>query len=511
MKMLPVGEQDFSKLRSEKWLYIDKTEFFYNLIKKAGLYFLSRPRRFGKSLTISTLKEILSGNKDLFKGLWIYDKYDFEKFPVIHIPFSSLDYYEKGLEKAISDEMLKIAEKNDIKITEKTYSAQFRQLIEKMGNEKPVAILIDEYDKPIVDYIDDRDKSLYNRKVLKNFYSSLKDLTYKTKMLFITGVSKFSGVSIFSDLNNLHDLTFDNTYSTMLGYTQEELEKYFEPYFPGLIKKYNINKEQLLEIIKEWYNGYSWDGKNFVYNPFSILELFAYNEFGEWWFRTGTPTFLMKVISEKNYSAFDLENRNVHSSVFEKHDIDSIEINSLLLQTGYLTIKEKDLWGGRVTLDYPNREVESTFTHHLLAEFTRISAERNSSWIFDMIDALNSNDIEDFINVMQKIFRSLTYPNIDKTEKYFHSIFYLIVKLIGFSIDSEIATSRGRIDCALFINKKVYIIEFKVGSADSAIKQIEDKAYADKFKETDKKIILFGIGFDKEKREISDWKIKTVA
>ena len=506
MKILPVGEPNFAQIIKNNWLYVDKTEHLFNLLK-GKLYFLSRPRRFGKSLTIYTLQEILLGNKELFKGLWIYDKYDFPKHPVIRISFSSLDYKELPLEEAISIELHSIAKEKGIELTSKTYSLQFKELIIKLGKEKQVAILIDEYDKPIVDYIDNQKQAIDNKDVLKNFYSSLKDLTSHIKLFFVTGVSKFSGVSIFSDLNNLHDLTLDKNYSSMLGYTKDELETNFAEHIQVLSQEYEMNSKELLKRIQEWYNGYSWDGKNFVYNPFSILELFTYNEFGDYWFRTGTPTFLMKLINKNNYTTYDIENRSVDRSIFEKHDIENIEINSLLFQTGYLTIKEKAVFGGMVKLNYPNKEVEKAFSLHLLSEFTHRQAEKNSANMFDMIDALHDGDVEEFMSYLKDVFSNLTYHDIDKKEKYFHSIFYVIIKLIGYQIESEILTNKGRIDCVLHTKDRIYIIEFKVGTAEKALKQIKDKGYAEKYLKSGREITLLGIGFDKEEKNISDWKI----
>ncbi len=503
MKNLPIGEPNFKEIIKNNYLYVDKTEYLFNLLK-GKFYFLSRPRRFGKSLTIFTLQEIMSGNKKLFKGLWIYDNYDFPQYNVIRISFSSLDYKELGLEKAIKNQLRLIADENNITFQQTTYSLQFKELIEKLGAKKQIAILIDEYDKPIVDYIDKLEVMVQHKDILKNFYSTLKDLTVHIKLLFITGVSKFSGVSIFSDLNNLTDITMNERFSTMFGYTHEELISYFGEYIDILQKKYP--QIDIIDKIKEWYNGYSWDGKKSVYNPYSILLLFFNEKFGDYWFRSGTPTFLVKIINKKNYTTYDIENKNVHKSIFDKHDINNIEVNSLLFQTGYLTVKEEDEFSMRVKLNYPNKEVESSFAHHMLSEFTNRPAEQNSASIFDIIDALEDEDIKEFMSCIKDIFSNLTYPNIDKKEKYFHSIFYMIIKLIGYHIESEILTNKGRIDCVLHTAERIYIIEFKVGTAEKAIKQIKDKAYAEKYLKSKKRITILGIGFDKEQKNISNWK-----
>lgn len=506
MKQLPIGEPNFAKIIQNNWLYIDKTRHLFDIINSAGLYFLSRPRRFGKSLTTFTLKELLEGNKEMFKGLWIYDNYDFPQYPVIRISFSSLDYKKYSLGDAISFELKAIAESKGIELKTGSYSLQFKELIRKLSAEKPVAILIDEYDKPIVDFVDNQAEAEKNKDTLKSFYAPLKDLTAHIKLLFITGVSKFSGVSIFSDLNNLNDITFDNQFATMLGYTQEELENYFPEHIEQLQRQYP--DIEVMDEIKSWYNGYSWNGRDFVYNPFSILLLFSKVSFGDYWFRTGTPTFLVKLINRNRYTPLDIENKRVHRSIFEKHSVEKMEINSLLLQTGYLTIKEHKALQGTVLLDVPNKEVDSAFSHHLLSEFTNRSIEKNSSDIIEMTEALERGDIEEFMAFVRDIFSNLTYYDIETSEKYFHSIFYVIIKIFGYTTNSQVLTNRGRIDCVIESESSIYIIEFKVGKAETALNQIIEKGYAEKYRKNGKNTVLLGIGFDPETRNVGDWLVK---
>jgi len=272
MKKLPIGIQDFSEIIKNSYLYIDKTEYVYRLLQ-GKYYFLSRPRRFGKSLLISTLRELFSGNKDLFNGLWIYDKIEWKKYPVIHISFANIGFQD-GLENAIESELHNIAKEYQIELTQTYHNQMFRELIEKLAKTAQVVILIDEYDKPIIEYIDDIPKADANRKILRDFYSILKDSDAYIRFLFMTGVSKFSKISIFSELNNLDDITIDERFSTMLGYTQGELIKYFEKHLILLKDKY-LKNPNIEGEIKKWYNGYSWDGQNYVYNPFSILNLFS--------------------------------------------------------------------------------------------------------------------------------------------------------------------------------------------------------------------------------------------
>ncbi|MCP5047253.1 MAG: AAA family ATPase, partial [bacterium] len=282
--------------------YIDKTEGIYNLISSGGqYYFLSRPRRFGKSLLVSTLKELFSGNRELFKGLWIYDKIEWEKHPVIHLDFTQLEFKDSDtLERSLFNQMGEIAATHKIQLDAPGYKTRFIQLIKKLAAHGQVVILIDEYDKPIIDHIQNIETAKDNRNVLKNLFGVLKGLDEYIRFFFLTGVSKFSKVSIFSDLNNLDDITVDDNHATLLGYTQDELTGYFSDYIDGLSKKSGMSRERLLEYLKLWYNGYSWDGKNFLYNPFSILNLFRKKRFSNYWFATGTPTFLVNHIRSRN-------------------------------------------------------------------------------------------------------------------------------------------------------------------------------------------------------------------
>ena len=511
MQALPIGIQEFQKLREGNFLYIDKTEFVYKLINSASYYFLSRPRRFGKSLLLNTIKEVFLGNKHLFKGLWIEDKIEWKKYPVIKISFSNIGFNEKGLIKAIIDELTTIAGKHNISLQEKTHGAAFKELIQKMSENGKVVILIDEYDKPIIDYIDNIPKADKNRGILKDFYSVIKDSDNYIRFFFVTGVSKFSKVSIFSDLNNLMDITLDENYATVTGYTQDELERYFPEYIKSVGEKYKGIFNDIMAEIKKWYNGYSWDGKNFVYNPFSMLNFFAMRSFRDFWFSTGTPTFLMKMIQENNYTVFDLENRIVSLNALEKYEITSIALIPLLFQTGYLTIKEIDLREMTFKMDFPNKEVESSFTIYLLASLNDGHIDRADSLLIDMKFSLRENRIEKFIELVNTLFKGISYIIVDQKEKYFHSVFYLIVKLLGFTIETEVMTIDGRIDCVITTERYIYVIEFKAGQdAKSAIEQIKKKEYHKKYLAEGKPVTLIGINFDIEGKKIDDYLIEAV-
>ncbi|PIE81250.1 MAG: AAA family ATPase, partial [Candidatus Delongbacteria bacterium] len=338
MKKLGLGIQELSKLRKDGYIYVDKTEIIYKLITTGSYYFLSRPRRFGKSLLVNTMEEIFNGNKELFKETWIYDKWNFEeKFPVIKIDFSKLDYNEVGLDSAIKKRLNSIGEEYNIKLNRTTMKEMFLELIEKMGKKNPVAILIDEYDKPIIDYVESskREKAVENREILKNFYSVIKGSDKYIKLFFLTGISKFSKVSIFSDLNNVTDITIHRNYSTIAGYTEKEIADNYEEYLKNIEDKFRIGRKKAMEMIKSWYDGYSWNAENFVYNPYSILNFFDSEQFKNFWFKSGTATFLTKLIKEKGLDVRDYDKLiTIPESALDSYNIENINMSTLLFQTG---------------------------------------------------------------------------------------------------------------------------------------------------------------------------------
>jgi hypothetical protein len=334
----------------------------------------------------------------------------------------------------------------------------------------------------------------------------IKDSDNYIRFFFVTGVSKFSKVSIFSDLNNLMDITLDENYATVTGYTQDELERYFPEYIKSVGEKYKEVFDDIMPMIKRWYNGYSWDGKNFVYNPFSMLNFFAMRDFGDYWFATGTPTFLMKLIKQNKYTVFDLEKRTIFRGDFDKYEITSITLIPLLFQTGYLTIKKINISDMTILLDFPNAEVERSFTIHMLAELNDGKIDKTSSTLYELTRTLRNNETEKFLELVNGLFKGISYVIVDQKEKYFHSVFYLIVKLLGFTIETEVMTIDGRIDCVITTEKYIYVIEFKAGQdAKSAIEQIKKKEYHKKYLAEGKPVTLIGINFDTEAKKIDDY------
>ncbi len=499
MKKLPIGIQTLSEIVNRDCIYVDKTEIIYQLLE-GKFYFLSRPRRFGKSLLVDTLKQIFLGNKKLFKGLWIEEKIDWSVHPVIHIDMSGSGYKSNGLPEALKSIIKREAAKYAVVLTGNTYDQMFRELVEKLFERGSVVVLIDEYDKPIIDYLEDVPQAVENRDILKNFYSVIKPLDPFLHFVFLTGVSKFSHVSVFSDLNNLNDITLHPRYSKLLGLTWEEIVLFFPDHLKTLRQSFGDDTD---ELIKKWYNGYSWDGENFVHNPFSILNLFDRYTFENFWFKTGTPTFLTKLVKTLNTNVSDLDNFETESFMLDKFEVDHLDLVSVLFQTGYLTIKEKK--NEFLRLDYPNYEVRKAWYGQLLSMLNDSGMTTNTTLLQNIKKALFTGNTEMFMTLIASLFTSLTYQQIEKKENYFHSIFYLAVKMLGFETQCEVLTSFGRIDVVIDAGKFLYIVEFKLGAAQQAMDQIKNKRYADKYSDAAKKRILLGIGFDADKRAVGNW------
>jgi len=508
MKKLPLGIQTFSKIIEGNYIYIDKTREILDLINGGQYFFLSRPRRFGKSLLLSTLKEIFSGNKELFAGLYIYDKIQWETYPVIHLDFSLIPRdTDKRLKQGLIDKLRDTALRYNIELLRKDYDTSFNELIGRLSEKfnKKAVILIDEYDKPIIDHITDREKANKNREILRDFYTMLKGSDEYIKFVLLTGVSKFSKVSIFSGLNNLMDITLDNRFSTMLGITEEELLKYFPENIRELSIKDEVTEERILKDIKYWYNGYSWDGVNFLYNPFSLLNLFATQKFGNFWFKTGTPTFLMNLLREYKIEIPEIENVTVSEYILDSYDIEDLDINSLLLQTGYLTIKEIIKHNRLITykLSYPNFEVKESLINYILADFLNTQVPVIQPLHIRMADALKNDNLEEFSKLIKSLMAGIPSKLHLKREAYYQSVFYMILSLMGVRIDLELLTDKGIVDGVIEFLDKIYVVEFKYGKSgskmnkllDDAIKQIKERKYYEKYLKTEKSIILLGAGF----------------
>lgn len=499
---LPIGIQSFGEIRRKGYLYLDKTADIYSLLDGSKFYFLSRPRRFGKSLTLSTIKEIYSGSKELFKGLWIEDKWNWtEKYPVIHISFSSIGYKTSSLKEALLQMLDAEAASHGFALEATTYDQKFKELIQKLSTKGQVVLLIDEYDKPIIDYLDNMPQAKAHQQILKAFYSVIKDSDPYIQFLLITGVSKFSKVSVFSELNNLKDITIHPHFTTLVGYTQQEVEYYFAKRITEIAKRRGESEEELLDRIRSWYNGYSWDGKNFVYNPFSALSFFDSGQFQNYWFSTGTPTFLIKLL--RNRKQIDLEDIEVDQSVFESYNLDTY---SLLFQTGYNTIKSLGEFG-IYTLSYPNQEVKESMLRHLIGEFRHDSPAVTTPIVIKLRKAFIDHDLDAVMTIINSLFKSIPASIfIKEKEAYYHSIVFLVFLYLGQFIEAEAHTSDGRVDAVVETDTHIYLLEFKLDeSASKALAQIHQKNYADKYKAQAKKLVGIGINFDSKTKSVDSW------
>jgi hypothetical protein len=514
-KILSLGRQDFRGLRENNCVYVDKTQHIHRLCTRGTQYFLSRPRRFGKSLLLSTLEELFKGRKDLFEGLWIADKWDWtKKNPVIHISFNVVSYETLGLEVGLREFLLDIYEergldpkgKTDIKIL---FSNLIKQLHKRDGE---VVVLIDEYDKPIIDYLEQNDieKAKANQKTLALFYGALKDVGTYMRLLFITGVSKFTRVSLFSKLNNLTDLTIHPFYATMLGYTQEELEHNFPDYIEDALAMFpQYTRQELLDKVRIWYNGYSWDGKTTLYNPFGILLFLDTLDFQAFWFESGTPTFLArKMLEEAFFNDDDIE---TNTSFLNQYSLDNIELTSLMFQTGYLTIKEK-LEDGDLILSYPNQEVRRAMYSFLIDGMGHTRGGTGVT-VLNLKKAFLNNDIKQVEKILVAMFASLAYDvythqhNLQQVEAFYHGVIHILFKSLGLYMQCEVHSIKGRADTIVQTPSHIYILEFKINStAEIAFQQIIDKKYALPFIADNRVKMGIGINFNPTTRELDDWK-----
>lgn len=511
---LPIGIQSFEEIRQGGYYYVDKTPFVKKLVDEGKYYFLSRPRRFGKSLFLDTLACAFEGKRELFEGTYLQDRWDWDKkYPVIRFDFSQQKVKSaEELEEFLLFKINENAQRYNVKIEAKRYYTAFSELIEKVSKSNKAVVLIDEYDKPILDHIEDTQKAKEIREELKGFYQILKPADPYLKFVFLTGVSKFSKVSLFSGLNNLQDITLHPEYNEICGYTQSELEKTFADRISELLKQ----KINILEEIRFWYNGYRWGGSETLYNPFDILLFLSEKKFRAFWFETGTPEFLIKLILERKYYVPEIDNLKVGEQLIESFDVDDIEIETLLFQTGYLTIKEvKEVLPGRreYLLTYPNFEVKLALNDYILSALAKnkVKKTQNQSKLVELIER---NDLDGLKELFHQFFASIPYDWYRKNqlagyEGYYASVFYSYFTSSGFDTRAEDTTSCGKVDLTVLYKNRVYVFEFKVRQRKrkgdkQTLMQIKQKRYWEKY--TADEVYIIGVEFDPKKRNISFFK-----
>ncbi len=516
MKRLPLDTSSFRQIRQSGDLYVDKSPWIYRLVTEGRCYFLSRPRRFGKSLTINTLKELFRGNKELFEGLFIYDKWPFEPHPVIIFDFNGIGHETpQAFSKALGYHLKREAQRLGLEISEEGgFDLAFQELIYKAAEKtgRPVVILIDEYDKPIIDHLglgEERYQiALKNRDLMKRFFGVLKsaEVVDNLGFVFVTGVSAFTKVSIFSEWNNLIDITADPAYADFLGYTEDELNRYFEEYLEAFCaEKGFASREECLDRIRYWYNGYRFSPERDirVYNPISLMYCLSRRYFDNWWFKTATPTFLVNLLKERPYLIPDLEHLKVSKNFLDAFALERIRIEALLFQTGYLTIKDFD--GELMRLGYPNWEVKASFSEILL-QYLYDTPPNMRDYARQLGQALYREDWKRVEELLNQILAQIPYPLYEKAdERFFHTVFYLTLCLLGYDAEAGTLSPGGRGDMAVKMRGKVFILEFKArGSAEEALKQIEERGYARRFEGQRLAIVKVGIVFDPESREVRE-------
>lgn len=502
----------FESLRNGSFLYVDKTEYIWRLVESANaMYFLSRPRRFGKSLTISTLKALFQGRKELFRGLAIYDRpYDWKPHPVIHLDMGSRKSSSvEQLENALLDALKNCADSLGVVPRGDDAQTQLGNLILDVSKTAPAVILVDEYDKPILDNIGQPEEQAILRH-LKGFYSSIKTGADRIRFALVTGVTKFCHVSLFSDLNNLQDISRDSHYAAMLGYTQEEFERSFALWIAEAESRQELSHEKFLEKIKNWYDGYRFHEKaESVYNPVSLASFFlSGGEFKNFWFATGTPSFLIQLVKKTNFDFEKVLTKPVSEIAFSAYEADRLEALPLLLQTGYLTIKNafEDFGMTFYNLQFPNLEVRSAFDNYLLNAYTSIDKDSLAGYAVEMAAHVRSGDVEKFMEELQTFFAAIPYDIQIQNERYYQTIFYTLFLLLGVYIEAEARTNRGRIDAVAACGDWIYIFEFKLDQdADAALAQIRNMEYYQKYHKLGKRLVLIGANFDSQKRQIADW------
>ena len=517
MKAITSSVYNFEKLRQEGYLYVDKTEYIWKLINPAGeSYFLSRPRRFGKSLTVSTLKAVFEGKKELFQGLAIYDKpYDWKPYPVIHLSFGDYNPINDTVERIdayLFDKIRMVAKSLAIDLPDaQDASSAFAKLIDIAAVKSNVVILVDEYDKLILDNIlNPNIKEIQS--CLKGFYSVLKDRNDKERFLFVTGVSKFCHVSLFSDLNNLTDITMDARYATMFGYTQEELEANFGDKILEIANGQDI--DAFKAKIKEWYNGFRFEETaKTVYNPVSLAKFFeSGGKFNNYWFSTGTPSFLMELAKQKNFDFESSLKEPVPQITFNAFEIDNIDPLTLLLQTGYVTIKGTEERFGETWyyLDFPNTEVTSAFSAYILNSYAGKTQTDGVRFVSEFATSLVKNDLKRLRKAMESFFAGIPYDVHKKQEATFQGIFFSVFRLLGVYIEAESETNDGRIDAVVQTQKAIYIFEFKLDNDPTALSQIKEKEYFKKYLLDNRDIYIIGVNFDSVKGNLVGWQDEKV-
>ena len=529
-RKLPIGVQSFKVLRNDRYLYVDKTKYITQLVTSSRVYFLSRPRRFGKSLFLSTLSAYFLGKKELFKGLYLEkaeeeqavleNRAAWQEYPVFYLDFNTGNYNcMEALQENLNIFLSRLEDiygKKDVEETPpKCFEGLLKRAYQKTG--KQVVILVDEYDKPLLQTMGVNEALNEDyRNELKAFYSVIKTCDEYIRFAFLTGVTKFSKISIFSDLNNLRDISLEKHYAGICGITQKELEANFQPEIQALADEQKLTYQETLTALQQWYDGYCFapaaDG---MYNPFSLLNAFAKERFGSYWFETGTPTFLVNFLKEAHYFVPDLDgNVELDESGLQTYRAVAQDALPILFQAGYLTIKEYTSDVRLYRLGFPNDEVRYGFLENLLPAYSDVPFGQTGVWVGRFVQDIRKGDVNGFMKRMQSLIAGISYDNFSSKElklreQNYQTAVYLIFKLMGQFVQTEVYCASGRADCVVITADAIYLFEFKLngnGSAEDALNQIKKQSYAAQYKANRKKTVLIGCTFSEETRTIKDWK-----
>ena len=527
----PIGMQSFSQIREDGFVYVDKTDLIYRLVKEGKIYFLSRPRRFGKSLLVSTLECYFRGRKELFEGLAIAElEKEWNEHPVFRVDFNGGDYMQDGnLGKKIEGYLLTWEDEYGRNPNYSTVDDRFRELLRRAAERtgRRAVVLIDEYDKPILDVLDtgactrnaEGEKVLLeerHRDILKAFYSTFKSADEYLQFVLLTGVTKFSQVSVFSGFNQPKDISMDNRYEALCGITEEEMREYFAEPVATLARREERTQEEMWDVLRRHYDGYHFGtAMTDIYNPFSILNALDKQEIRDYWFASGTPTYLIRLLNHSNEQINELTGKFYEPAMFVDYKADVERPLPMIYQSGYLTIKEYERMTGSFLLDFPNNEVRKGFLPLLAANYLKPTSRDVGSWILDAIHQLMRGKTESFRDSLTAFLSSIPYDShpslqgMERMEKHFQYTFYLLLRLLGvycLSIHCEETQSRGRVDCILEMEKYVYIFEFKLDkSAEEALQQIRERGYAKPYLMDRRQVICIGVNFSSETRTVSGW------
>ena len=524
----PIGIQNFAEIITKDYIYVDKTDLVYSLATEGKIYFLSRPRRFGKSLLVSTLENYFMGRKELFKGLKIDSlEQEWLEYPIFHVDFSQGNYVKEWMvADKIEEYMTQWEEIYGRSPIARTLSGRFLYVLKEAHKQygRPCVVLVDEYDKPILDGLstdlasgveDDRARlEIHNRDALRDFYTIFKAADVDLQFVFLTGVTKFSQVSVFSGFNQPADISMVEDYDTICGITQEELEHYFAEPITELAAKFRQNVPEMKEILKQRYDGYHFSTRMVdVYNPYSLLNVFRYKQLSDYWFKSGTPTYLVHLLARTRENLDELTGRYYFEREFEDYKATAEKPLPMIYQSGYLTIKDYNWEEETFLLDFPNNEVKAGFLTAVASNYLK-PAEDTGTLALQLSKALKTGDLETFRKLLTSFLASIPYNmrrKNDETERerYFHYTFYLILRLMSiYTVYTEKEQSQGRVDCIVETDKYIYIFEFKLdGTTEAAIKQIEEKGYARPYEADVRKLYRIGANFSSETGTIDDWQV----